>query len=236
MNVISWSGGNDSTIMMHYLLHETDLNYKIVFVDSTITFPETLTYIQEVIECFGIRTHYVELKPKMTFWERLAYSQFWSAINALWCREYIKKKPLRAYYRSLGEPIIYDHVGVSLADSVYRNKLYSSGSQDYRVRGPHGYVQIKMRYPLLGWTDKQKAMYAAENRIPKNPCYATTGVSGCYVCPFFHEKEYLKVKYYHPKLFEKICTYERLLKKRCNAEFWVSSLAPQSFIDKWNGA
>jgi len=133
-NIVCWSGGTDSTVMLHWLLHHDQLdNFKVVFVDSTIIFPETLEYMKEMVQWLGIKSHFVSLKPKRPFWQKLAQCKFWPSIRALWCRNYVKIDPLKRYYRSLGVDVIYDHIGVSYADSPQRAKRYSTGSKDYRV-------------------------------------------------------------------------------------------------------
>lgn len=227
MNIISWSGGKDSTVMLHYLLYEKNLDdFKVVFIDSTITVPETLDYLEMMVEFFGIRNQFVMLRPEWSFFQRLEHNRFWPAIRALWCREYLKRKPLKRYYRALGVREIHDYIGVSLADSGHRRKRYTQGNFDYRLRGG---IQVMYEYPLLEWSDQEKEDYVEKNRIPMNPVYDTFRLTGCYYCPYYHENDFLRLHYFYPKLFEKLCDYEWLLGKAALPDFWISSFAPINF-------
>lgn len=221
MNVICWSGGHDSTLMMHYLLYQQkDLHpYLVVFADSTITFPETHTYIHDIVQDFGIQTHFRTLKPQQTFYERLLRYQFWPSIRALWCRKTLKLQVLKQFYNSLPDPLT-EYVGISRADSGHRNQLY----QEPKLVRKWGRKLVKCEYPLLKWSDAQKEAYFRKEQIPRNPIYDTMGVSGCYFCPFYHEKDYSKLQRFHPELFCLLLSCEQLIGKRALPDFWLKDV------------
>jgi hypothetical protein len=50
------------------------------------------------------------------------------------------------------------------------------------------------------------------------------GVSGCYFCPFYHEKDYLNLKQYHPDLFDKLLSCETEIGKRALPDFWLADI------------
>ena len=220
MNIINYSGGHDSTVMLHYLLHHTELEpFKVMFVDSTITLPESLEYIQNIIQLFGVENHFVLLKPKETFYERLEKYCFWPSIRALWCRRYLKMKPIRDYYASIQDPIT-EFLGISKNDSSFRRRKYAEPSKQRKW----GKKLVNCEFPILSWTDTQKEEYMRENAIPENPIYQTMGVSGCYFCPFYHQKEFLRLKEVHPELFNRLLLAEERTGKRALPDFWLKDL------------
>ena len=223
MNVISWSGGHDSTVMLHYLIHQKGFSdFKVVFANSSINFPETLAYINQIVRDFGIENQFVCLKPKETFFERLMRYRFWPSIKALWCRKYLKMDCFKAYYNSFDEDLV-SYIGISHADSGFRRKKYREPISSKKF----GKKLVTIKLPLLTWTDEDKTRYLRENNIPENPVYGTMGVSGCYFCPFYHEKEYLKLKRYHPRLFDRLLSCETEIGKRALPDFWLRDIEKQ---------
>lgn len=228
MNVINWSGGHDSTVMLHYLLHNTELEpFRVMFVDSTIIVPETLEYMKEIVELFGIKKEFVLLHPKETFYERMLRYRFWPAIKALWCRKILKLDPIRDFYNNLeqycipGDEPLAEFIGISIHDSAPRKRIYR---QPNRIRR-WGRKFVECVYPLLKWTDEKKKRYMKENRIPLNPVYDTFGLSGCYFCPYYHEPDYLRLRRFHPELFNKLLECEEQIGKRALPDFWLRDLA-----------
>lgn len=219
LNVVCWSGGHDSTLMVHYLLHQAralEEPFRVVFVDSTITFPETHEYIQEIVKDFGIRKNFVVLKPDLTFYDRLLRYNFWPSIRALWCRKLLKLDLLKRYYNGVPGAVT-EYVGISRADSGLRRKMYRAPE----VTRKWGKKTVACRYPLLKWTDQRKAAYFKSERIPRNPIYETMRVSGCYFCPYYHEKEYRRLRLYHPELFSLLLFCEKITGKRALPDFWL---------------
>lgn len=227
MDVICWSGGHDSTIMLHYLLNNQQYfaeagargGLKIVFVDSSIIFPETLKYLETILDLWRIRKFFVCLKPKVTFFEYLEKYRFFPSIRALWCREILKIDPLKKFYNSVEEPIT-EYIGTSKHDSNVRKRLYANPPSTRKW----GKKVVSCEYPLLDWDDEKKSEYMREHRILPNPVYSTVGLSGCWFCPFYHEKDYLRLRRFHPDLFNKIVECEEKFGKRALPDFWIRDL------------
>jgi len=223
INVVNWSGGHDSTVMLHYLLHKEDLeNLKVVFVDSSIIIPDTFQYIDLIVKEFGIKNLFTVLKPQETFFEHLVKYNFWPSIRALWCRKLLKLDLLKNYYNSFDE-LVTEYLGISLHDSAPRARMY----KNFPKSRQWGRKTVFCNFPLLEWPDEKKKEYMRENHIPENPVYKTFGLSGCYFCPYYHEKDYLRLKKYYPALFQKLCHYEAVTGKRALPDFWISKLKEQ---------
>ena len=232
MNIICWSGGHDSTVMLHYLLHnEKDLEpFKAVFVDSTINIPETLDYIQKILKLFGIGNQFVCLCPERSFYQILSRYQFWPSIRALWCRKQLKMDVLKKFYNSFEEPL-REFIGISRKDSGVRKDLYSEPSKERNW----GKKIVQCEYPLLDWSDERKKNYMKAHGIPENPIYKTFGLSGCYFCPFYHEPDFIRLLQTHPELFHTLLYYERAFQKRALPDFWLEDLLKAAYPEESDG-
>lgn len=167
-HLISWSGGNDSTVMLHYLLNQVfdeDADYRVFFMDTTITFEETIQYVKNIAELWGFENRLDIMRPEKTFFEMLRKNRFWPSIQALWCRGYLKDRVMKKYYMQQyrGErKKLISHIGVSIYDSSQRRKMYADMPEKDKIR-KFGYAIVHLNYPILTWTDFKKARYRQEH-------------------------------------------------------------------------
>lgn len=194
--VVFFSGGKDSTCTLHLALRSWD-RFTAVYVDTTIAFPEVEPFVRDVCSEWGIPL--VVLRPERCFFEQVATRRL-PLINRLWCRDWLKIKPMKKY---VGGRIVLGAVGVRRSESTWRSKNYK---RHFAVgeTGP----QI---YPILEWSRAQRDAYIKKYNIPVNPCYEKYGVSGCYYCPYYDQKIYLRIKSANPELFMKLVELEKLL-------------------------
>lgn len=64
--VVYWSGGKDSTVVLHQVL-QYDKNIPVIFNDSLIEFPETYEFIEKLANDWKINLHIT--KPDTNLWE-----------------------------------------------------------------------------------------------------------------------------------------------------------------------
>lgn len=221
-HVINWSGGHDSTVMLHKLVTGKNFpeDFSVVFLDSTINIPDTLEYLKDVANQLGIQKQLQILKPKVTFYEHLFKYKFWPSIRALWCRKILKLDPLKQYYNSI-EDEVTEYLGISLHDSSVRAKLYKGFPESRKW----GRKTVKTAFPILHVKDHEKTRYMQLHGIPRNPVYKTFGLSGDYFCPFYHEKEYGRLARFYPELFYKLCKAEKVTGKSALPDFWIRDCA-----------
>lgn len=240
VHVISWSGGHDSTTMMHYLLNGSlrdEENVRIIFIDTTMMLPETHCYINEVIELWSLQGIMNYASHHEDFWTLLKRYKRWPNINQRWCNVLLKLRVLKKYYKNLkkeGFYPIYVYIGVGIHDSVYRRGEYTV---DERVRNitkrqdlPLS-VSIIERFPLRLWTDEMKVDYMRKHNIPVNPAYGLYGSSGCIFCPFHHKSFYLRLRLHRPELFYHLVELEKLIGKDINSEFSIAELDKLKALD-----
>jgi len=205
---VFWSGGKDSTVALHLALRVWwDLNPRVVFVDTGITLPETLDYIQELAEEWSLNL--TVLKPKIDFWDYVAKNGF-PNVKALWCRRLLKLEPIKKFMKKQHGWKV-QVLGIRKAESNVRRKSWYYQKPFMRhTRLPFTYNLL----PILEWSESQVDDYINRVQIPVNPAYKIYRTSGCYFCPFVKAPQhYLALKRRHPELFEKIVEAEKVMRK-----------------------
>lgn len=61
---VSWSGGKDSTVVVD-LARQVDPNIPVVFFDSGLQFPETLTYLEELADAWQLNFSVIPAEPDL---------------------------------------------------------------------------------------------------------------------------------------------------------------------------
>ena len=228
---IFWSGGKDSTVVLHLTLKVwRDLNPRVVFIDTGITLPETLEYVEKLSEEWSLNL--TILKPKIDFWNYVAKNGFPHA-KSLWCRRLLKLEPIKKF---LSQFHGYKLCVLGIRKSESRQRFMAPWYQKTFER----HRKFKFTYnlnPILDWSEKQVEDYIRRAQIPVNPSYKIFGRSGCYYCPFVANKQYyLTLKRVHPELFEKIVYAEQKLRPGksslyTNKKVFISKLSPQTFLE-----
>ena len=226
---VFWSGGRDSTVVLHLALRVWKEEFKAVFIDTGITLPETLEYVKEVSELWGLDL--VTLEPDVDFWKRVRIAGF-PTVKFLWCREVLKMEPIKRFFglkENRGWKL--QVLGIRKAESRVRRK--SPYYQKPFVR--HSVLKFTYQLsPILEWSDTQVKEYMRRHGIPENPCCKIYGTTGCYFCPFVrNKKHYLTLKERHPELFQKIVDAENNMRSKPGwafPEYSIKTLIPQTSL------
>lgn len=206
---VCWSGGRDSTTVLHLALRVWGVeNFIAVFVDTGITMPETLAYIKSVAAAWGLDLRVV--KAEKDFWGYAKRNGF-PSVKALWCRTHFKLRPLQRFVRQFRGWKV-QALGIRRSESSKRMKseVYKRG----RVRDP----RVKFCYtlhPIKDWSERDVRSYGRKFGLPENPAYKIFKTSGCYYCPFVQNaKHYLALKAVHPELFSEILEAEKATRSK----------------------
>ena len=228
---VFWSGGKDSTVALHLALRAwRHLNPQVVFIDTGITLPETLDYVEKITEEWNLNL--TVLKPKIEFWNYVAKNGF-PLRMALWCKRLLKIKPTKKFMKAHPGWKV-QVLGIRKSESVARTK--SAFYQKSFMKCD----RIKFTYelnPILDWTDDNVNDYINRVQIPANPAYDIYGRSGCYYCPFVcNSAYYLKLRAEHSNLFEKIIEAETVMRKGhaslySNHPIYMKKIAEQQFLE-----
>jgi 3'-phosphoadenosine 5'-phosphosulfate sulfotransferase (PAPS reductase)/FAD synthetase len=204
---VFWSGGKDSTVALHLALRAWDSNPpKVVFVDTGITLPETLAYVEKISADWNLNL--VTLKPRIDFWAYVEKNGF-PFFHRLWCRRLLKMTPIRRFLNRLPGWKV-NVLGIRRRESTQRmkSKFYDKPFRRH-TKLKHTYILL----PVLDWSEEQVNAYLKQNNIPVNPCYEYFGTSGCYFCPFVtNPRHYLALKKRHPRLFDKLLQAEKKIR------------------------
>lgn len=226
VNIVSWSGGKDSTAMLYYLLYEKEIeNVIVLYVDTGIVVPDTSVYVEELQKDWGFDLRVVF--PEKSYFTLLEEKRFFPSIPILWCLRELKKVPINDFLVWVERDTIKNvFVGVRKAESLYRNIHYARKIRV--VSRKHKIINI---YPILDWSDRDVVTYFQKNKLPVNAGYEKLGISSCYVCPFLHRKYYLRLRREYPCLFDVILKYEKMLGHRVMSEnVELASVAQQTFL------
>lgn len=209
------------------LTHWHDWKPHVVFVDTGITLPETLEYVERISELMGFTP--TILKPEIDFWAYVEKNGF-PIFKRLWCRRLLKMTPIRRYLNSLPGYKI-NVLGIRRKESVKRMNI------EYYKTPFHKHTKLGKTYvllPILDWTKAQINHYMKEHDIPENPCYHYYSTSGCYFCPFVtNQKHYLALNSRHPELFQNLLDAERSIKSEWSVfkdKPTVEQMAQQQFL------
>jgi len=193
---ISFSGGKDSLVVLHQIIQRNP-NIPVVFVDTSITLPETLEYVKELADQWGLNLYI--FKPDNDFFYWLNKKRVWPTKKWRWCYRKLKLPCFKKAIERLGIDGFY--TGLRRAESMWRNKSW--GYKDWHKEGRYWIVN-----PILNWDDRDVEQYIKKHDLPINPCYRLYGYCGCWYCPFLNEPKVLRVARMHPELISKLIPYE----------------------------
>lgn len=207
MNVLSWSGGKDSTAM---LIRALELGYQIddiIFIDVCFNkniggeLPEMYDYINKVEKYTGrkvtrltsewtFESHFYRQKKKGKF-EGQIYGFPLITIANGWCNDRLKLKPIRDYKRKIGEHTMF--IGIAADEPKRLTKMKDNE---------------RSLLQEWGWTEKDCLDYLKEKGL-ENPLYRKFKRTGCWFCPKQNKKS-LKIIYKdYPELWNKLLQLEK---------------------------
>ena len=207
--VVQFSGGKDSMAMVGLVKEVTD-NFVCSFMSTDIDFPEAVAFAKHSAKELGVTL--LISKPadhKGGFFERLAEFRRWPTVRGAWCSRDLKIRPQKKMFQKLyGKGGIYKLVGVRRYESARRRGIYEYGGfvrPDNQVGGDYNI------YPILHWTDDDVRNYLEMVGLPTSELYKKYGVSGCYWCPFYQVKIYLRILRDNPNLYDEFIEWEERL-------------------------
>ena len=217
LNVVSFSGGKDSTAMLLRMLEEGMAVDVILFCDTGLEFPQLYEHIRKVERDIGreitvvkadedfeyLFAHKKIIRKKKTLlaerygMERDGYS--WAGPKMRWCTEKLKNQPRERYLRGLREKYeVIEYVGIA-ADETYR--LTRRCNQ-----------RPSVRLPLVEWgmTEAECLAYCKERGYDWGGLYEKFSRVSCWCCPLQSLKE-LRVLYRDfPELWEQLKTWDAM--------------------------
>ncbi len=178
---IAFSGGKDSLTVLHLAL-QVDPHIPVVFFDSGLEFPETYTYISDLVDAWhlnwqpapptisileamlpgGAWDHHAPTAPGVqhTFMDAVAAAHTRHGPGELWGVRATESKGRAACYRTA----LAHHQCACCTN--YPQRATRHGGRYSRADGTTVYG------PVWNWPDRDVWSYIAAHRLPLNPVYA----------------------------------------------------------------
>ena len=193
--VVSYSGGKDSLAVLSLTL-KAGLEPMLLFTDTGIELPETVSNVQKVSSKLGIEV--LEAQAGEAFWKGLeSYGP--PARGYRWCCKTCKLIPTLRLYKNFLSGRVLTVVGQRAAESRARRKR-GNVWENYWITGSMNMTPIgswsMLHVWLYLWMEKLEALV--------NPLYFE-GFDriGCYTCPYCNLAEFQEVKRLHPELWSR---------------------------------
>lgn len=200
-NVVSLSGGKDSTAMLHWMLERGENIHSVVYFDTGWEFPEMATHIDLVEQKTGIKI--IRLQPKEPFeyvmfdrpikkksgilkGELHRYGHGWPTTLRRWCTR-TKINSIERYKRSVKNCV--SCIGIA-ADEKHREK--------------------SERYPLIefGKTERDCLEYCYSLGYTWGGLYEVFDRVSCWICPLKGINGFRKLRKNRPYLWNKLRVWE----------------------------
>ena len=201
-NIVSLSGGKDSTAMLLMMLERGEPIHSVVFFDTGWEFPEMLDHVDNLEKYTGLQ--FVRLKPKNSFDYLLndkpiiakkgklkgqvhRYGNGWPSMLRRWCtRE--KINAINRYYKKQKEFV--SCIGLA-ADEAKRVPIVSK-------------KKYQERYPLIEYdiSEHDALKYCYENGFDWGGLYELFGRVSCFCCPLQRISELRTLRKHRHRLWE----------------------------------
>ena len=240
-NVVSLSGGKDSTAMLLMLLERGEPVADIMFFDTGWEFPEMYEHLEKLEAFTGLKI--TRLRPRLPVGTDTEKSPFdwmmseypvvrrgtrqvhkigrgWPAANARWCTGR-KQQSLKAHLSALThqsglELPLRQCVGFA-ADERHRLDGVTKKDGAYHVQ----------RYPLMEWgiTEADALDYCYKRGFTWDGLYHLFKRVSCFCCPLQPLDELRTLRGYFPDLWQRMLTMESWLPEGKARRFKDSSVS-----------
>lgn len=212
-NIVSFSGGKDSTAMLLMMLERGEPIHSVIFFDTGWEFPGMLEHIDRVEEYSG--TEIIRLKPRKSFLHWMLKQPViarkgpkkgqihrtgngWPSPSRRWCtRE--KVDTLNAYMKNIKNPISLIGYAVEEAHRAESKSLLKRIKNGCRVR-----------FPLIEWkiTEANALKYCCKCGFDWDGLYDHFRRVSCFCCPLQRIGELKTLRREFPDLWKKMLGWD----------------------------
>lgn len=177
--VISFSGGKDSTLVLH-LVRQIDPEIEVVFNDTGVEYPETRDFVQSLENLWQLKL--ITVPPLKTFW------QCWDEYGTRRKKSGQHKRLARCCYWLKEKPMIlairqHGWLGMFTGNTAVENRQRMFVAKHKGTCYHNKQWNLCKIHPILWWTEEEVWAYTKDNLLPVNPLYAKGAHRvGCMPC------------------------------------------------------
>lgn len=210
--ICNFSGGKDSQTVLLLMLEQTT-NIRTMYLASGIDLPGSTDYAIEISRGYGFEPilswpwDYFQLGKYCRFEDMVRHLGYFPTSQRNWCSGRLKFRPARAKLRTLfGQAALYKFTGVRRQESSRRRLMYKA---DEPVMPDPEHSGSFMVHPIINWSDGDVLAYLGQHDVKLiSPLYKSTGVSGCFYCPFYQPAIIKRVERVFPGIYEPMIELE----------------------------
>ena len=188
---VAFSGGKDSLCTL-LVVAKAIKDFKVLFVDTGIEFPETLRYTDLILGRMGLKDRLVSRSVGERFWQAMKIFGP-PARDTRWCCKVCKLGPTTSLIQEVFGGDCLTFVGQRKYESQQR---FGRGRISHNPWVP-GQVAAS---PIRSWTALHVWLYAMREKAEMNPLYYRGYARiGCMVCPSGEMAEFHLLERTHPE-------------------------------------
>lgn len=219
-NIVSFSGGKDSTAMLLLMIEKNIKIDEIIFLDTGMEFPAMYQHIKQV-ERFIDRSITILRAEKSFEYMMLEYEKqrgknkgqkgySWPDFRNRWCTSYLKKQVIKKYLKKYKDYEIVEFHGIAV-DEVKRLEKNN---------------EKNVRYPLAEWniTEKEALEYCYNKGFNWDGLYNNFDRVSCWCCPLKNLKELKTLYLKYPVLWDKLKEWEQKTYRKFRSDYDILDL------------
>lgn len=219
-NIVSFSGGKDSTAMLLLMIEKNIKIDEIIFLDTGMEFPAMYQHIKQV-ERFIDRSITILRAEKSFEYMMLEYEKqrgknkgqkgySWPDFRNRWCTSYLKKQVIKKYLKKYKDYEIVEFHGIAV-DEVKRLEKNN---------------EKNVRYPLAEWniTEKEALEYCYNMGFNWDGLYNNFDRVSCWCCPLKNLKELKTLYLKYPVLWNKLKNWEQKTYRKFRSDYDILDL------------
>ncbi|MEY8326075.1 phosphoadenosine phosphosulfate reductase family protein [Lachnospiraceae bacterium 54-11] len=243
-NLVSFSGGKDSTAMLLGMIERGMRIDCILFCDTGLEFPAMYEHIAKLEKDTGMPI--TRVQAEKSFEELMFYAEIkrkpdsaalkkygpdirgygWAGPRMRWCTARLKDEPREKFLREIRKEYdVKEYVGIA-SDEGYRLER-KRNRQDGHV------------HPLVDWgmTEADCLQYCYDHGYDWNGLYGQFKRVSCWCCPLQPLPELRQLYHNHRELWEQLKAWDKMTWRSFRADYSVEELEIRfDFEDEWQKA
>lgn len=194
---VSFSGGKDSLVCLQLARKTPNLDFKIIFVNTSLEFSETIDYVEELISKLNLRDNYCRMD--------ISEDKFWTSTENFgppgkdyrYCCKILKIGPIN--------DLIDECLGEKTLSIIGQRGYESIARFESKTLWSNPWIPNQVNFtPIQKWTALHVWMYIFKEELEYNPLYEE-GLSriGCWLCPASNQATFEIIKELKPALWKK---------------------------------